>query len=273
MNEMMRRAMLLDPAADGGNGGGGDGEVDKGDAIAKAVEEATRGLKENRDTILREKKALQDQHSEITKMLEGVGGAEGLKALREMQERLSKDEVGKLLAEGKHEEWFEKRVGALRGEHQQQQEAAQAKIDELTSQRAEALDRLAKTILRTEVDAAAVDAGVEKTALEDIRLAAGHVFSFDEKTGKHVIKDENGVVLLSKDGQNPKSVREWLEEQKKPRRHWWPHSAGVDARGGIGGGADGAASIEAMGQMSMEEYRRAREKAGMGTGYGGTVRK
>jgi len=259
-------------AAEGSPGAGGAGKSDDGGnadinkQIQAAVDRATSGLKTNRDQILAEKKQLADQLTAIQSQLETLGGKEGVTKLLEMRERLQKDEMGKLLADGKYDEWYDKRTAALRGDFEQRLEAANSKIAEATEAREKAQQLLARTLLKTEVDAAAMAVEVEKTALDDVRLAAAQVFAYDEELGRHVIKDENGVVLLGKDGATPKGVLEWLEEQRQPKRHWFPPSQGAGANGEVGnhGGAGVTPDAEAISKMSLPEYKKFREKKGMG---------
>lgn len=250
---------------EGGGEGGGNPSIEA--QIQAAVEQATQGLRQNRDQVLAEKRKLTEQFTALSNQLEALGGAEGIKRLTAMHDSLMKDELGKLLAEGKHDEWFERRTQALRGDYEQRVEALQKQLNEAAEGREAANTKLARTLLKTEVDAASVEAEVEKTALEDVRLAAEQVFTYDETIGKHVIQDENGVVLLGKDGQTPKTVLEWLEEQRQPRRHWFPPSQGAGANGAHGnnnGNPGVAPDASAVSKMSMSEYKQYRKTQGLG---------
>lgn len=256
------------------NSGGGDGDGDGDDPVKKAVEAATSGLKKNRDEILAEKRALQEQLDKAKndrKFYEELGGEDGVKKLLDFKKKLEKDESTKLLAEGKHDEWFDKRTAALRGEYEQKLTKQAELLTEREQQLAATNDRLARVMIQNDVQNAARTAGVVPSAVADIELVAMNTFEFDPEHDRHVIKDKDGVVLLGKDGQNPKSLGEWLDEQKESRRHWWPQSQGAGAAGGAGGRA-GAPDMKAIGQMSMSEYNEYRKKQGMGSGYGGRVR-
>lgn len=273
MNEFFKRGLYFTADAGGESGGGSEsGTGDGGDPIKTAVETATKGLKENRDKILEEKRILQEKYSKHEGLLEKLGGEDGIKQLLEFKTNLQKDELGKLVAEGKHDEWFDKRTAALRGDYEQKLTAATEEMQKISAERDQAIKKFNDVMLRAEVDAAGLAAGVEKDTLGDIHLVASQIFGYDPEYDMHVIKDGDGVVTLGKDGKTPKTIAEWLGEQKEKRRFWWPKTEGAGAGGGFGGGA-ATPDIKAMGEMDMAQYRKAREGRGMGSGYAGYVRK
>lgn len=258
---------------DAGSGAGAGTDKESIEAqIQSAVDAATASIRRNRDEILQEKRKAAQEVVELRAELESLGGAEGLKRLHQMRESLEKDELGKLLADGKHDEWFDKRTAALRGDFEQKITARDQQVTEVTEERDKVLQELANLRLRIEVDRAALPTEVKKTALSsgDVHLAAAQVFTYDPQLEKHVIKDSDGVVLLGKDGQSPKTVQEWLEEQKGPRRHWFPPSQGAGAAGSHGGGnVPVKPDADAIGRMSLDEFKKYREAAGLTGNRGG----
>ncbi len=110
---------------------------------------------------------------------------------------------------------------------------------------------------------AATASGIEPGALLDVQLRAQTQFTFDQERDTLVIRDSDGGVVFGKDGKSPKSIKEWLDDQKEVSRHWWPPSKGGGAEGsgrGSGGGKD-------MGSLSMAEYAAQRRKEGFKPGY------
>lgn len=263
------------PGGDGGGGGGGevsnepesgddDGGVDNASAIAQAVAEATKGLKRNRDEILDEKKKLQDQVGSLTEQFEALGGTDGVQQLIEMRQRLEKDELGKLLADGRHDEWFEQRTQAMRANHENQLAALQEKLDAAETKAAEAEKRFTESLLKTQIMSAATEVGVVDSAVEDVARAARETFDFDVESGEFVIHDENGGIVLGPDGKSPKTMSEWLEERKQTSRHWFPPSQGAGANGSLGSSREGEPDLS---RMSMQQYQEWRKEKGMGTGH------
>lgn len=239
-------------------------EVDVQTQIATAVEQATASIKSNRDEILQEKRELKDQLQKAVDRFESLGGDEGVNSLIELKKRLEQDELGKLVSEGKHDEWFDKRTAKMRADHENQISGVNTKLEEAI-QRAELAEQR-YTGLKVENEVRAACSGSEgfvETAIVDALARASSVFEFDAEAGV-VQRDENGGIILGKDGSTPLTVSEWLEEQKKTSRHWWGASQGAGVNGATGGrSAD--ASMEALGKMSMAEYRAQRKKKGMST--------
>jgi hypothetical protein len=249
----------------GGGGGGGDDEVTK--RINEAVEKATATLKQNRDEILAEKRKLKESLDAIQGQIDALGGTDGLKGLIEMRERLSKDETNKLLAEGKHDEWFERRASAMRKDLEAKIKAATEKAEAAERDRNAAHTAYAQREIEATVMQAATKAGIVDTALDDVLLRARNTFAFDREHGVH-IKGPDGVVLLGKDGKSPMGAAEWLDGMKEKARHWFPGSRGAGAEGGMGGG-NGALSDAQVAKMSMSEYKEYRKKQGLQTGWAG----
>lgn len=250
----------------GGGGGGGGGTPDIQLRIEEAVNKALEPVKRNRDEILNEKRVLKERLDSLQAQVEAFGGADGLKAMMEMRERLSKDELGKLLAEGKHDEWFERRATAMRADLERRikatsEEAENAKKDAQSARHAYAQKEIDTSILQ-----AASKAGVVDSAIDDVLLRASHIFTFDPKHGV-VIKDESGLPVIGKDGKSPKGPSEWLEELKDKARHLFAGSRGSGAEGAMSGSLPEAQ----VAQMSMSDYREYRKKNGMGPGWAGRM--
>lgn len=259
LNHWLERGVrqFRDEAGDGegeGSGAGGGGGVDE---TQKRIDEATSGLKKTNAALKEEKVAIKKQLDELTSTIDKVGGADGLKRLTELNERLQKDELGKLLADGKTDEWFDRRTESLRKNHQSQLDERDKAVQQ-ANERAEAAEkRLHRTLLRTEVATAAAKAGVETSAIEDIELRAERAFQFDTELQQLVMRNDEDGVVYGKDGKAPKSVAEWLDDQKEVAKHWWPPSTSGGASGNRTPGRSTGPDLE---KMSPREYAEHMDK-------------
>lgn len=251
---------------DGSGGGGGGGDDDLQEKIKKAVEEETERLRVNRDAVISEKRDLKKKYDELNDIVVSLGGSDGVKSLLEMKEHLDKDEMGKLLAEGKTEEWFDRRAGAMRKDYEDRIVAIQEKLDETVKERDGAVHDLRSKVLETEVLSACAEAGVVDSAFDDVKAAASSLFKNDPEHGL-VIRDRENSIVYGKDGKTPLTPLEWLGMQKETKRHWWPPSKGADASGGHGGGT-GSGEVDLSEVQDINEWRKLRDKMGMKSGVG-----
>ena len=266
-NPGFHRSVGADGAGDGGgddgagDGGDGGGDGGAGGALSQAdidaaIEKATGNLKAHNQKLIDEKRELESQFKGIKGTLDKLGGDDGINALLTMKKNLEKDEVGKLLAEGKHDEWFEKRAASLKRDYENQLKNLSTQLEQATETNSLLDNKLRGTVLKAEVLSAAKDAGTLPSAVPDIQLRAERAFTFDTERETLVVKDENGGVLFGKDGTAPKTVAEWLDEQKEAARHWWPPSQG----GGAGGSGDtgGQGTTEQLDKADMATFREKR---------------
>lgn len=260
-------ARFNDGGAGGAGGAGGDDDIQK--KINEAVEKATAPLKANRDAILEEKRRAKEALDLINAQIEGLGGADGLKHLKDLRERYSKDEMGQLLGAGKYDEWFEKRAASMRKDLESKIAAATKTAADASAERDRALQNFAAEKIDTSVMQAATKAGVLDTAIEDVLLRARAMFKFDPKAGI-VMKDSDGEIVIGKDGKTPVGIPEWLDEMKEKARHWFPGSRGAGAEGGVGSNGQSLSDAQ-IEKMSMPEYKEYRKKQGMGTGWAGRI--
>ena len=242
-----------------GNGGAGAAAEEVRAQVRKELEQEYAGLKANRDAVLEEKRQLKEKLAGIESVIATVGGQDGIKALQELKGRLEKDEMGKLLAEGKYEEVLERRTARMRSEHDQQVKSLTDQLEVEHKHRLASEQARVDLMLETSVRAAAGKMGVIDSAVSDVILRAKGVFSFDQERGSLVIKDEQGGAVLGKDGKTPMPIEEWLEGHKESARHWFPPSKGAGAQGGRGGDA----GQPDLSKMSLSEYAKWREENGL----------
>lgn len=207
--------------------------------IKAAVDAATEGLKKTNEALKKEKQAEREKATQLLSQFDTLGGADGVKKLMEQQMKLRETEEGKLLSDGKHQEWFDLKTTALRKEHDNQAKALMAKAEQAEAKANAAIAKVQRTMLTVDVSQGMVEAKVRTDSpglRDDILNAAAQVFTYDPERDMNVIKDEDEGVVFGKDGKTPKSVTEWLQEQQESRRHWWGDSVGGGARGSQSGG-------------------------------------
>lgn len=258
--------LYLDEQGEGGEGGGGTGGAGgsggEGGGSADPAMEQLRGeansLRAKSKQLLDEKKASDTKFNELSATLERLGGTEGIKKLSEFQARLQKDELGQLLADGKTDEWFDRRSEALRRDYKNQSEAMKTELLESTQQRDGLQQELNNLRLQLEGDAAAAKSGVLDEHRDDVALWIKHEFVWSPEHKQPVTKDAEGGVVYGKDGSTPMGVAEWLEGKKETKRSWWAASQGGGATG-QGGGGKGVGSLNLDG-LSPADFQRQYKK-------------
>lgn len=195
--------------------------------VARAVEEQTAALKRNRDEILSEKAKKQD---ELKRFTEAVGGEDGLRSLMEMRERMSKDELGQLLAAGKHDEWLERKTAGLKSGYTKEIESLSGRIRELEAAANEANSKLTGYRVRMELDGAFAAAGVDPNCYEMVAHYLSARIGIDEE-GDFFVKDQRGDVSFSGAGKKM-TVRELVESLRETQKALFLPTTGGGARGG-----------------------------------------
>jgi hypothetical protein len=240
-----------------------DGDPPKEDdlqaKIDAAVEAATAPLKQNRDTILEEKRKAVEDFKKANSILGQLGGEEGIKSLIELQKKTAGDETLQRIQKGEWQEVFQEKnqelIKSYEGKLKEQQEAVAA----VKASEQEAHNKYVKKMREVEVlSVTAASEGFQKAATPDVMARAEGVFNhFNEETGRQEIRDKDGVVKIGKDGVSPYSVEDWLEAQKEPCAHWWAPSKGSNASGSSSGGPTGGVDTSKMSFEEFEAYRQA----------------
>lgn len=259
------RLFAPDDEGAGGGGGGGDDAGGGGDDVQARIDAAVAGLKKTNAALKSEKQQLAAKLAEVSGMLDGLGGAEGLAELSRLRENLAKNEETKLLAEGKHEEWFDRRVIALRRDHEAQLAALQKGIEDRDQRISIADGRLRAHVLQSDMAAACDAVGVKDSGPKrDALLLAEREWTFDSERGRFVQKDQEGAVVFGKDGRSPKTMEEWLKEKEgiPEFRHWWPSSTSGRSNGSGFAGMTPDDRLAQLSTMTMDEYRKQRKADG-----------
>ncbi|MEI2416208.1 hypothetical protein V8Z80_08490 [Orrella sp. JC864] len=195
--------------------------------IQQAIEKEVSGLKSKNQELLGQNKTLKTDLDTFKGQFEGLD----IDAVKGLLQKASQDEETKLIAEGKLDQVFERRTERLRGELDKTIKAEQ-QAREKAEARAKALEARA---LGDVIRGAAIEAGAEKSALDDFILRGQAIWTLDED-GKAVAL-QDGEVVYGKDGKTPLTPKEWAESLREAAPHLFPRAQGGGATGGGGGKA------------------------------------
>lgn len=188
------------------------------DDVAAAVAKQVEGLKNKNNELIASNKKLketQDQYSGLD-----------LDRIKALQEQIDQDEDMKLLSTGKKHEFLDKHTTRMREEN----ERKLAEERERTAAEARRADKYKDAVLDNQIRAACV--GMHPAAIEDALLHGRQIFQLDAE-GKAVKPDSQGIPELGKDGASPFSPKEWMDQQRELRPHWFPMAnSGTGANNG-----------------------------------------
>ncbi|MBK0412503.1 hypothetical protein QFB56_08320 [Acinetobacter pittii] len=228
-------------------------------AIQDAVDEAVKGLKDKNAELIKDKKELKDELGSLKSKVEGLD----LDAIKVLLDKSNQDEESKLIAEGKIEEVIQKRTEKMREEHDKVLKAEKERAD-----KAEAYaEKFKKSVVQSQIVQAAIELEALPEATPDIAFLAQTKFALDEN-GKAVAVDENGDVVIGKDGQTPMTPKEWVESLREQKPYYWPKPNGMGApRSNNSKGqpdilkADGSVNMTKLAQLRNENPQLAKELA------------
>ena len=243
---------------DGNNSSGNGPSVNE--QIKAAVDAATKQLTQKNSELLNDLKKVKDK----AKSFEGLD----IEKLTKLQKAMDENEEAKLIADGQLDEVFARRYSRLTDDHNTRFNALEEKYKSAESERDNykslfQKERLSNKALRlaekSEVLPEAMDTVVDKIMFK---------FEINEESGKEEARDEHGTLIMSKDGKNPLTIKEYLEETLKiEHAYCWPSSRGVGFSGGKGGSdltfddkAVAAAATSAIKTRNLNEFRRLRKK-------------
>ena len=103
--------------------------------------------------------------------------------------------------------------------------------------------------------AAATKAGIHQHAIDDALLRARSMFRLNDD-GQAVQFDQDGNVVIGKDGKTPFTPNEWLDGMKETAPHWFP--AG-NSGGGVGGNSNKGQKRDLSALSPRERLKAARQ--------------
>jgi hypothetical protein len=269
--QMLKFRLHPDDQGDSGGETGNTGDNTGGatlteeERINAEVDKVTSPLRAKRDELLKKNRDLKSKVEETADILEGVGGREGLQKLKAMYDNLQSDEMGKLITQGKYDEWLEKKTLAMRQDHESQLKALKKSNETLEQKAVSAEGKLKRTMIDNVVREAAAEAGVAQKSVSDVILNAHTCMDFDPDRAMVVVREGEGV-RMGKNGE-PMSALEWIENQKEDK-NWWPAPRGAGAHSNLGGEYASDNKDMPTSGFTMDEWRAERTKRKMHSGFG-----
>lgn len=171
--------------------------------------EDPKGLK---SALQSERDAAKNAKLELQKLQKQFEGIDP-EIVKKVFAQIDQDEEAKLIAEGKVNEVIQKRTEKMREEHEKLLKAEKERAD-----KAEAYaQKFKQSVIQSQIVQAAIELEALPEATPDIAFLAQSKFALDEN-GKAVAVDENGEVVIGKDGQTPMTPKEWVESLREQNR-------------------------------------------------------
>ncbi|WP_139851461.1 hypothetical protein [Acinetobacter pullicarnis] len=191
-------------------------------AIQKAADEQVQGLKAKNNELIQANKDLKAELGGIKSQLEGVD----LNAVKDLLSKAGQDEETKLIAEGKIDEVIQKRTEKMRQDHEKQMAAVTEK-----AVKAEAYaNQFKQSVVKGQIAQAFSGIGGLAEATDDVTALALSQFAINEH-GNAVMIGADGEPIIGKDGTNPLSPKEWVENLKENKPYFFPRANGTSAPG------------------------------------------
>lgn len=255
-----------DPGAGGGAGGAGGAPKftppDLSSPEAKAwldqqTKAATEGLVKNRDTILAEKRKLEDDHKAYREKYAGLDPDNARKAI----DKLRDDEERALVAKGDIDGLVKRRLDETVNRYTGQLTAKEKEVAEAMKVANARAEKIRELTVDRELAEAAAKAGVHPAAIPDLLNRARRVFTVNDE-GKIQCVDGNGIAVNEQDGK-PRTPGTWVEALKAEAPHFFPGSSGAGSRGNTTPGGGGVIRIpRAMPNNEYEAVKMRAEKEG-----------
>lgn len=215
--------------------------------------EDTTGLKKNNQTLVQEKRQLQEK----LKLYDGLDPEKAkvaMSRLSELEAMESQMKEKKLLEEGKVEEIIQARLSNMKSEHDSQLKTLNSNVTTLTQENTMLRSRLSSEVIQNGLTKAVNSVGQPRIeALVDIINRGQMVFQLDEQ-GMPVPKDAKGVTIFGTNGNDPMTMEEWAATLLKTAPHLFLESKGGGAKGSGMTGADGRRySAEELERMPPEQ--------------------
>jgi hypothetical protein len=182
-------------------------------------------LRDNRDTILGEKKTTQRERDEARAALDQVKTLAGIADVSELgnvlkgKQSQGKEDLEKAIAE---------RISTMKAEWEKKEKDWHTKESGYQGQ-------LQTLLIDNAITSEATKAGIQPTAMQDVLLRGRSLYRLVD--GKPVPMAEGDKVIYGKDGVNPMPVSEWLGRLTTEAPHLFNPSQGGGAKPGEGGRA------------------------------------
>ena len=224
-------------------------DLDK--AVAAAVKTTSDKLSAKNNQLLDELKTVKSN----LKQFDGIDAEK----TKQMLAAFENDQDLKDIAEGKHEDVFNRRTEKIKAEYKSTIEGLQNELDDSKKTSTHYKDKFESlSIDRTAMEFFTKHKG-EPTAMEDIALRARKVWRLE---GDDIVaRDQAGELITGENGQI--TMEEWIVALKKTAPHLFPssQSAGSSGNTDTGGGFTISEQMQqALKTGNHKEYRKLRQK-------------
>tara|TARA_Y100000310_G_C20578162_1_gene761545 strand:+ start:450 stop:1214 length:765 start_codon:yes stop_codon:yes gene_type:complete len=225
------------------------------DALVRAaVDKEVAGLKANNQALKEEKKKFQDR----AKIIDDLGGEEGIKQFQEMQTRLAEDEDTKLFLSGDRDKYNQRITNRVREDAEARITAIQVELDASNERASLAEDQYRNQQVALSIREATGKAGVNPRLSKAVEgQIVGDVF-FDKKQNEVFVRDPNDPdsIRYGREGK-PMTVIELVDMMREDQPELFLSSTGASA---VGGSSSSRLLPGAVSKMSMSEYVKARKE-------------
>ena len=217
-----------DPPVEPSAGGANLDNQEIQEAIRLAVEKQVAPLKANAEALKSEKT---EAAAKLAKVLEFVGGEDGLERIKSNREKASKDAMEKLRQEDP-EAWFHKRTEEMRRANEASTQELVAAKEASEKAVAETTARLHAEVLKNQVASHSSSVkfrgdGAMSDAMRDVES------TFTLRDGTPVVMDGDSVKLNSEG--KPYGILDFLIDDRQRNPHRYEGSSGAGATGGVSG--------------------------------------
>lgn len=230
----------------GGEGGqGGEGKFTQAD-LDKAIQAAVSKLETKNGELL----------SELKNAKGSLKNWEGLdpEKVRSTMEKLEKDEVLRLHAEGKHDEAYNKMMEKERSTWESKIDGLNKELESYKGKSTSLEQQVRDLIIDQQVITSFMQEKGFESAAPDVVNRAKSVFKIED--GQAIARNKDGQIIRGANG--PITIPEWVAQLKTDAPHLFPGSRGAGASGaGGGGGSDIDARMkEAADAGDMATYKK-----------------
>lgn len=240
-----------------------DIDSDDGDESTTSadIERLKKALDAERKVSKEQKRNAAEQSrraAELSKTIDGLGGEDALKELLELKQRLEADEELKLFGVDR-EKYNERITGRMKADYEKRLAGAEETLTARDRKIQELSDSLARAMIHGAIrERAAKQPEFVAEATDVLVRLAGDVFRLGDNHQPEA-RDADGELIMGKDGK-ALTIDEWIESTRDSHPYFWRPRSGTGARAGDGSIARGGMSPEAIGKMSLADYRKARQE-------------
>lgn len=223
--------------------------------LQEEVEKRVSGLKSNNQALKEEKKKFQER----ARILDELGGEEGLQQLLEMRSRLQEDEDTKLFLSGERDRYNERITSRVREDAEARMKVLQQQLEEATKQATESQERFNQQQLRFAMNEATDAAGVNPRLKKAVEGQVRDQIFFDPQSNRVYVRDPDdpSAVRYGKEGR-PMTPTELVEIMREDQPELFLQSTGGSAAGGMAAPGSAIPRNQIRG-MSMSDYIAARK--------------